>query len=435
MAPTHRLRSAYLGGRAAGGLGATSSLLGVLGVEPLSQSQLQPRHSRARSESGSLAIFPSMLPRHVYVHVPFCARRCSYCDFSIAVRAQVPVDEYVNALRAELALRFSHATPERWTLDTLYFGGGTPSRLGGEGLARAVAAVRERATLAPGAEVTAEANPEDVSADAVAAWRAAGINRLSLGSQSFDARVLAWMHRVHDPDAVRRAVQVARDGGIGSISLDLIFALPSALNRDWRADLEQTLALAPDHVSLYGLTVEPHTPLGRWRERGEAEEAPEERYEAEFLEAHARLTAAGFEHYEVSNYALPGRRARHNSSYWTGAPYAGLGPSAHEFDGAARRWNVGPYAEWVRRLAAGRDAVEGSEVLTEDNRAAEQVYLGLRTTDGLEISLEERERALAWAREGWATLDGSRLRLTALGWLRLDALAADLTARRSTTYT
>jgi oxygen-independent coproporphyrinogen-3 oxidase len=376
-----------------------------------------------------------MHPRHAYVHVPFCARRCSYCDFSIAVRARVPVEEYVRALRTELELRYPREAHEPWMLDTLYFGGGTPSRLGGEGLALAAATVLGRATLAPGAEVTAEANPEDVTAEAVAAWRGAGINRLSLGSQSFDARVLEWMHRVHDPEAVRRAVVVARDGGIASLSLDLIFALPSTLHRDWRADLDAALALAPDHVSLYGLTVEPHTPLGRWRERGEAEEAPEERYESEFLEAHERLTAAGFEHYEVSNYALPGRRARHNSAYWTGVPYAGLGPSAHEYDGVVRRWNVGPYAEWVRRLAAGRDPVEGSETLTDDNRIAERVYLGLRTIDGLEISDAEREHAAPWVREGWAAIDGGRLRLTPLGWLRLDALAADLTARRSPSYT
>ena len=374
-----------------------------------------------------------MRPRHLYVHVPFCARRCSYCDFSIAVRARVPVDEYVTALRSELDLRFPRGG-DPWTLDTLYFGGGTPSRLGGAGLARAAATILERATLAPGAEVTAEANPEDVTPDAVAAWRAAGIGRLSLGSQSFDPRVLQWMHRVHDPEAVRRAVRVARDGGIASISLDLIFALPTALERDWRADIEHTLALAPDHVSLYGLTVEPHTPLGRWRDRGEADEAPEERYESEFLEAHERLTAAGFEHYEVSNNALPGRRARHHSSYWTGAAYGGVGPSAHEFDGSVRRWNVGPYAEWVRRLQQGRDPVEGSETLTDENRMAERVYLGLRTTDGLEISEEDVERVEPWLRAGWATLEAGRLRLTPIGWLRLDALAADLTTHRSRSY-
>ena len=370
-----------------------------------------------------------MPPRHVYVHVPFCARRCSYCDFAIAVRARVPVDEYVGALETELARR--HAAHGDWAIDTLYFGGGTPSRLGGEGVARAIDAVRRRATLAPGGEVTIEANPEDVSAEAVARWRAAGVNRLSLGSQSLSDTVLRWMHRTHDASAVGRAVATARDGGIDDLSLDLIFALPSALGRDWRADVDGVLALAPDHLSLYGLTVEPATPLGRWRSRGEVEEAPEETYEREFLEAHARLTSAGFEHYEVSNFARPGRRSRHNSSYWTGAAYAGLGPSAHEFDGAARRWNVAPYADWVARLARGDDPVGGSERLDEANRTAEAVYLGLRTDRGLDVALDERERVARWVESGWAVLDGARLRLTPLGWLRLDSLAADLTAVRS----
>ena len=367
--------------------------------------------------------------RHAYVHVPFCARRCSYCDFAIAVRARVPVEEYVTALERELAVR--HPEARTWTLDTLYFGGGTPSRLGGEGVARAIDVVRTRAALAPDAEVTIEANPEDVSADAVRRWREAGVNRLSLGSQSFSDAVLTWMHRAHDASAIGRAVRTARDGGIANLSLDLIFALPSALGRDWRGDLEALVALEPDHVSLYGLTVEAATPLGRWRARGDVEEAPEEAYEREFLEAHQRLAAAGFEHYEVSNFARPGRRSRHNSSYWTGAPYAGLGPSAHEFDGVVRRWNVAPYAEWVERLRRGEDPIGGSETLDEENRTAEAVYLGLRTTRGIAIGPGERERVAPWIGAGWATLDGDCLVLTPLGWLRLDSLAADLTLIRS----
>src|SRR5687767_5391408 len=165
-------------------------------------------------------------PRHVYVHVPFCARRCAYCDFAIAVRSRVPVDEYVAALAGELALRFGPSGErEPWPVDTLYFGGGTPSRLGGEGLARADDAVRRYVALAPGAEVTAEANPEDVTPEAVSAWVAAGINRLSLGSQSFDPAVLRWMHRTHDARQIEDAVAAARAGGIANLSLDLIFAL------------------------------------------------------------------------------------------------------------------------------------------------------------------------------------------------------------------
>lgn len=372
---------------------------------------------------------PAAAPRHAYVHVPFCARRCSYCDFAIAVRRVVPVAEYVDALRRELALRWHEAGS--WELDTLYLGGGTPSRLGGEGVAAAIDAVRAHAALAADAEVTIEANPEDVTPESARRWVAAGVNRLSLGAQTFDAAALAWMHRAHGADGPARAVAIAREAGIANLSLDLIFSLPTALARSWAADLDAVLALEPDHVSLYGLTVEPRTPLGRWQERGEVAEAPEDAYEAEYLLADARLGAAGFEHYEVSNFGRPGRRSRHNSSYWTGAPYAGLGPSAHEYDGRTRRWNVAPYAEWVARLAARRDPMDDAEVLTEANREAEVVYLGLRTTAGLPLRDGEADVVRPWVGAGWGRVDGGRLRLTPTGWLRLDGLAASLTAHRS----
>lgn len=345
----------------------------------------------------------------------------------------MPVEDYIDGVARELALRFPPAAGgDRWEAETLYLGGGTPSRLGGEGVARLLAVLRERVALVPDAELTLEANPEDVTPEALAAWRDAGVNRLSLGGQSFDDGVLRWMHRAHDAAAIVGAVDQARAAGIAHVSFDLIFALPPALDRDWTDDLERAIALAPSHLSLYGLTVEPGTPLGRWRERGETKEAPEDQYEREFLEAHARLTAAGYAHYEVSNFAGSGGRSRHNGSYWRGVPYAGLGPSAHEFDGYVRRWNVGPYAEWLRRLRSGADPAEGSETLTAENRAAEAVYLGLRTSDGLLLVGDaERSRVVPWIEAGWATLAGDRLTLTATGWLRLDALAADLTLIRS----
>jgi oxygen-independent coproporphyrinogen-3 oxidase len=177
--------------------------------------------------------------------------------------------------------------------------------------------------------------------------------------------------------------------------------------------------------------VEHGTPLGRWAARGAVHEADEDRYADEFLAAHELLGAAGFEHYEVSNFARPGRRARHNSAYWRGVPYLGLGPSAHGFDGQRRRWNASAYAEWVRTLADRRDPMAGDEPLDRDARAAEAVYLGLRTCDGLALLPGEADRAFRWVDAGWADLVGDRLRLTATGWLRLDALAADLTAFRS----
>ena len=382
-----------------------------------------------RGPNAAASYIPCVLPRHLYVHVPFCGRRCSYCDFSIAVRRITPVDEYLTALEAELSMRFGEQGA--WTLDTLYLGGGTPSRLGADGVTRLIELVLHRATLAPGAEVTIEANPDDVSATGAAAWRAAGVTRISLGVQSFDSRVLHWMHRLHDADRAVAAVHAARAAGFDDLSIDLIFALPAKLERDWTRDLDLALSLGPTHLSLYGLTVEQRTPLGRWHERGEVREAPEERYEAEYLEAHSRLVAAGLEHYEVSNFGRAGSHARHNSAYWSGVPYGGIGPAAHEYDGRVRRWNVAPYAEWVTRVAAAHDPVGGAEELTGPERDAEAVYLGLRTAAGLELSPAERARAEPWVSQRWADFDGDRLRLTPLGWLRLDALAADLTLLRS----
>jgi coproporphyrinogen III oxidase-like Fe-S oxidoreductase len=198
--------------------------------------------------------------------------------------------------------------------------------------------------------------------------------------------------------------------------------------------VQRALELEPAHVSLYGLTVEPHTVLGRRQKRGELTESAEETYEYEFLHAHDALGAAGFEHYEVSNFARAGRggRSRHNSAYWSGCQYAGLGPSAHEFDSNARRWNLAAYEEWLSTLREGRDPIAGKEELTHENRVAEGVYLGLRTIDGLSVSEEEVARISIWAEAGWATIHaGPRVRLTARGWLRLDALAADLTLFRS----
>jgi oxygen-independent coproporphyrinogen-3 oxidase len=343
------------------------------------------------------------------------------------VRSNTPVDEYTSALRTELATGVVQGA----TLDTVYLGGGTPSRLGGVGVATVLSTVREHATIAPSAEMTIEANPDDVNDVAVAQWVAAGINRVSLGSQSFDDSVLEWMHRTHDARQIGQAVKTLRRGGISNISLDLIFALPAELRRSWERDLTLALDLEPAHVSLYGLTVEAHTPIARWRDRGAIVEGSEEQYEEEFLLANELMTRAGFDHYEVSNFSRPGKASRHNSAYWTGASYAGIGPSAHSFDGSSRRWNVSAYSEWVRSLSGGKSIVAGEEILTDDNRDAEEVYLGLRTRNGLRIDDTERETVARWVDAGWAEFDTDQLRLTPTGWLRLDGLAADLAARRA----
>jgi len=381
---------------------------------------------------------------HLYIHVPFCARRCAYCDFSIAVRREPPVREYLAALRTELSIRSGHhgaespsnhdtrvfpraSLPFGSRLETLYFGGGTPSRLGAGGMRDLVDLVRDYYELEPNAEVTVEANPEDVTSDTIEAWVGAGINRLSLGVQTFDDSVLEWMHRTHSASHARNAFAQARQGGFSNISVDLIFAVPAKLGRSWHRDIGQVLALEPDHISLYGLTAEPATPLSRWMSRGLVEPMPDDSYADEFLFAHDSATDAGFTHYEVSNFAKPGRVSRHNSAYWTESPYMGAGPSSHSFDGSSRSWNVAPYAEWVSRLAGGGGATDGVEKLTPANRVTEKIYLGLRTTKGLAFAGRDLETVCRWSAEGWATIGGSMVRLTPEGWLRLDALAAGLT--------
>jgi oxygen-independent coproporphyrinogen-3 oxidase len=317
------------------------------------------------------------------------------------------------------------------SVDTIYLGGGTPSRLGPDAVARLIEVVAARFPPAAGAEITLEANPDDIDALSIAAWRAAGVNRISLGVQSFDDRALAWMHRTHDSRRVIAAADTLREAGLENWSLDLIFALPASLERDWARDLDSAVALGPPHISLYGLTVEPHTPLARWRDRGAAVEGTEDAYEAEYLRADRELSSAGYAHYEVSNFGHAGRWSRHNRGYWSGASYVGLGPAAHGFDGMVRRWNAREYAAWLRLLKTSTDPLSGSESLSAENRIAEEVYLGLRTTDGLPVRPEERDVIRPWIDAGWGTLRGDRLCLSAMGWLRLDALATSLTAIRS----
>ena len=366
---------------------------------------------------------------HLYLHVPFCARRCSYCDFAIAVRKQVPSDAYVAAVLREWAIWQTDpvwdASPE---VQTIYLGGGTPSRLAPDAIARLLEQIGTDRTIASDAEITLEANPDDVTLGGAQAWKAAGVNRVSLGVQSFDPRVLEWMHRTHSADQVSRAVDSIRCAGVKDLSVDLIFGLPAKLERDWSADLERIFALDPEHVSLYGLTVEAHTPLGRWTRRGEVTPVDEDTYAAEFLTANSALTSHGFEHYEVSNAGRPGHRARHNSAYWRRAPFVGLGPSAHSGFATERRWNVREWAQYERIVGAGKSPQEGRELLDDTAIALEDLYLSLRTREGAPLDRIPPPVRLEWERAGWATSGGGRIRLSPEGWLRLDGLVSSIKA-------
>src|SRR6266852_2717905 len=363
--------------------------------------------------------------QHLYLHVPFCVRRCSYCDFSIAVRKRIPAGEYLDAVMKEAT-----AVESAGEIRTIYLGGGTPSLLPSEAIATLLRGHppkfrNPQSTIRNDAEITIEANPEDVTVDSARAWQRAGINRVSLGAQSFDDTVLKWMHRSHHAARIGAAVHALRGAGIENVSLDLIFALPDELHRDWERDLDLALALRPTHLSLYGLTVEPRTPLDRWISRGATRAPDDERYAEEYLTAHRRLTTESYEFYEVSNAARDGFRSQHNSAYWSGRPYVGLGPAAHSFDGTTRRWNIRAWEAYRRAIAEGRSPVESEEVLTDAQGEIERMYLGLRTAEGVPLAAVSPRCPSPpphFAAQGWIEVRDGRLKCTPEGWLRLDSL-------------
>jgi len=370
------------------------------------------------------------LPRSLYVHVPFCVRRCSYCDFAVHATPEAPVTPWLHAVTGELELLAHEQQWERsLELDTVYVGGGTPSLLGEGALSMMRDAFSPYASWDDQtAEWTAEANPESFTPSLAADWRRTGVNRISLGVQTFHEPALRWMGRMHGAAGAVRAMLIARGAGFENVSVDLIFGLPDRLGRAWEEDLERALELEPDHVSLYGLTAEIATPLGRWVRDGREHLANEDRYADEYLLANQKLTAAGFQHYEVSNFGKPGLRSRHNFAYWTGAPYAALGPGAHAFHPPYRRWNLRGWEAYRDAVAAGKLPTEGAEVIAAEEVALEAIWLGLRTDLGyplVSVSSEQRQLITLWESRGLAWTDGAVLRLTPSGWLLLDQLALE----------
>ena len=368
--------------------------------------------------------------RSVYVHAPFCARRCPYCDFAVQVRRVGDLPGWRAGLEDELrTLAAEGRFPLAASLETLYVGGGTPSLLGAGAMTALAALIGPERLRGGDLEWTAEANPESFTPEVAAVWRAAGVNRVSLGVQSFHEPALRWMGRLHGPDGARQAVATARAAGLAELSVDLIFALPDETGRSWDTDLDEVIELAPPHVSLYGLAVEAGTPLGWSVAEGRVRPASEERYREEYLSAVERLSAAGYLHYEVSNFALPGHGSRHNRVYWEGGAYLGLGNGAHSFSEPLRRWNLRDWDEYVRAARAGRLPVAGQEEVVGESRRLERVWLALRTDRGVareELGPGARRLSQRWLARGLARSDADRVRLTAEGWLLIDQLAVEL---------
>jgi len=383
---------------------------------------------------------PDELPG-LYIHIPFCLRKCAYCGFySITDRSLIPA--FRSALRREMALYREWAT----SFDTLYIGGGTPSILTAVDLEEVITDIQASFTIATDAEITVEANPADITEGLLASLRRAGVNRINIGAQSFDDGSLALLGRRHTALQAIGAIHRARDAGFENIGLDLIYGLPSSQAAGetspktdrafatWLATLDTAIGMNPDHLSCYQLTLEEGTPLAERYSRGEIA-FPGETLQADFFcNTSEFLEDNGYIHYEVSNFARPGRESRHNRKYWNHAPYLGLGPAAHSFSGRERRWNRRAVNAYISDLESGREPVESREILSDEQLRLEALFLGFRTRRGIcletfkirygrDLLADKRDMVERLSGEGLVEIRDGFLRPTRAGMAVADSLA------------
>ena len=363
----------------------------------------------------------------IYVHFPFCVSRCSYCDFVSHTPTVIPQRTYTDAVVRELercAYLLSGAAA------TLYFGGGTPSLWEADELARFVDAARLQPGLLPGVEVTLEANPSEVCPRWIDQRLSAGVNRISLGVQSLSDELLRRIDRRHDSSCALEAIEAVAHAGLETFSVDFIFGLPGQTRADWQSTLERVVDFGIPHLSVYGLTLEPSTPLGR-RVRQRQLRLPADGLQADMLfDARRTLVEAGYEHYEVSNYAMPGHRARHNSAYWSMVPYLGIGAGSHGFVPPVRWANTARFDEYIEHVESGRDPIAFRERLDPRTLSFERVMTGLRRLDkGVDLRDDWSAYAEAVDRQvalGNLEVEGTTIRLTESGLRYMDSVLMDL---------
>lgn len=352
----------------------------------------------------------------LYIHIPFCRSRCSYCDFATGLYESELADRYVKAVVSEI----NSASVAGAHVDTIYFGGGTPSLLEPAQLENILSVVRDRFDVAPASEITLEINPGSITESKLRAFRELGINRASFGAQTFDDRELAKLGRSHTAADARRTFHDLRAAGFDNVSFDLIAGLPGQTLEGWQRNVNEALALAPEHLSFYLLEVHSGTPLAQHIQRGLQPEPDEDLAAVMYEWMLGRAAEAGYEHYEISNLCRPGFESRHNTKYWTGEPYFGFGCSAHSYDGAMGRWsNERDVLEYVRLVEEGSSPISERQTLTESDVRAESLFLGLRLMRGVSRDLcKDYETDLERFREaGLLELDGDCLRLTRSGAL------------------
>ena len=369
----------------------------------------------------------------IYIHIPFCKQACHYCNFHFST-SLVAKNDFIAALLKEIVLQAGYLQGEQ--VDTVYFGGGTPSLLSEAELLDILYTLRRYFTIRDDAEVTLEANPDDLSADALSALKSARINRLSIGVQSFFEEDLRWMNRAHNSSQSITCIEEAQKVGFSNISIDLIYGTPGLTDEKWYDNVQRAINFNIPHLSCYALTVEPKTALDHFIKTGKYTDVDAEQQARQFLLLMDWMEAADYEHYEISNFARPGRRSKHNTSYWKGKKYLGLGPSAHSFNGVSRQWNIANNALYIQSLQQGQVPFE-IETLTPTQQLNEYIMTSLRTIEGLnihyvtfhfgqDISDTIMRSAEKYKDAGNMHWDGERLRLTRAGKLLADGIAADL---------
>ncbi|MDF2187202.1 radical SAM family heme chaperone HemW [Paraflavitalea sp. CAU 1676] len=368
----------------------------------------------------------------IYLHIPFCKRACHYCNFHFSTTLRLKND-FLDALLKEIELQKDYLGTE--SVETIYFGGGTPSLLTANELQRILSALGNTFNIAPGAEVTLEANPDDITASLLSEWRGNGVNRLSIGIQSFFEEDLQWMNRAHTARQAIDQLELALQQ-FDNMTIDLIYGTPTLSDERWQENVQRALSLKIPHLSCYALTVEPKTALDKMIQKHQVSNVQPDDQARQFLLLMDWAGAAGYEHYEISNFALPGHRSRHNSSYWQGKKYLGLGPSAHSFDGKGRQWNIANNALYIQSLVKGTVPFE-EEILTADQRLNEYIMISLRTMEGLNLEQvkvlagekvmnEIHRQSLRYIDQQLLTEKHNRLTLTKQGKLFADRMAGDL---------
>lgn len=371
----------------------------------------------------------------IYIHIPFCRQACNYCNFHFSTSLRYK-NEFIAALLKELQLQHQNNYLNSTVIDTVYFGGGTPSLLSAEELKNILLTLWQYFTPAATVEMTLEANPDDVTEELLQQWKEAGINRLSIGIQSLFDEDLQWMNRAHTAAQAQTVIAKARTAGFEHFTIDLIYGIPGLTDERWQYNMDWALAQGINHISCYALTVEPKTPLDKLIRQHQKQDTDTAQQSRQFLQLMHTMQSAGFEHYEISNFAKPGHRSKHNSSYWRGIPYLGLGPSAHSFNGSSRQWNVSNNQQYIASLKQDQIPFE-TETLTPTQQLNEYIMTSLRLLEGCNLERVAQQfgadkkqsllnRSERFVHLQWMQHQNNHLVLTQQGKLFADGIAADL---------